>query len=79
MIKYITCQIDSTVLLKRFAEIRELSKATSAPYNFVYKWFTTTFPTYDEFPEFDEKGNIIPMYDLAAAGITSEEENRTAA
>ncbi len=79
MIKYITCQKDSTVLLKRFAEIRELSKATSAPYNFVYKWFTITFPTYDELPEFDNKGNIIPQYDLAAAGITSEEDSTPAA
>lgn len=79
MVKYITCQMDSTVLLKRFAEVRELSKATSAPYNFVYRWFITTFPTYDELPEFDEKGDIIPMYDLAAAGITYEEESKSAA
>ena len=79
MVKYITCQIDSTILLKRFTEIRELSKATSAPYNFVYKWFIATFPTYDKLPEFDEKGNIIPMYDLAAAGITSEEDSTPAA
>lgn len=79
MIKYITCQKDSTVLLKRFAEVRELSKSTAAPYNFVYKWFNDTFPNYNELPEFDEKGNIIPMYNLAAAGIISEEESKSAA
>lgn len=79
MIKYITCQKDSTVLLKRFAEVRELSKAASAPYNFVYKWFTSTFPTYDELPEFDDEGNIIPQYDLAAADAILEEVKATAA
>lgn len=73
MIKYITCQKDSTVLLKRFAEVRELSKSTSAPYNFVYKWFNDTFPSYNELPEFDSNGNIIPQYDLAAADLILEE------
>lgn len=73
MIKFITCQKDSTVLLKRFAEIRELSKSTSAPYNFVYKWFNATFPNYDELPEFDSNGNIIPQYDLTAADLILEE------
>ena len=66
-------------VFQKVLEIRELSKATSTPYNFVHKLFTTTFPTYEELPEFDEKGNIIPMYNLAAADITSEEESRTAA
>ena len=69
----ITCQKDSTVLLKRFAEVRELSKSTSAPYNFVYKWFNATFPNYDELPEFDSNGNIIPQYDLTAADLILEE------
>lgn len=73
MIKYITCQKDSTVLLKRFAEVRELSKSTSAPYNFVYKWFNDTFPSYNELPEFDSNGNIIPQYDLATADLILEE------
>lgn len=73
MIKYINCQKDSTVLLKRFAEVRELSKASPSSYNFVYKWFTATFPNYDKLPEFDANGDIIPQYDLAAAGIDLEE------
>lgn len=79
MIKYITCQMDSTVLMKRFTEVRELSKATSAPYNFVYKWFMATFPTYNELPKFDARGNIIPMYDLAAADAILEDVITTAA
>ena len=76
MVKYISCQRDSIILLKRFAEIRELSKSEASPYNFVYNWFSTTFPTYGELPQFDEEGKIIPEYSLAAAGIvTSIEEN----
>lgn len=64
MVKYISCQKDSTVLLKRFAEIRELSKGEPSPYNFVYKWFNETFPTYGHMPQFDKDGNIVPQYNL---------------
>lgn len=73
MVKYIACQKDSTILLKQFAEIRELSKSTPAPYNFVYKWFTSTFPSYDKLPEFDSNGNTIPQYNLRTADPVLEE------
>lgn len=64
MIKYISCQKDSALLLKNFIEVRELSKATPSPYTFVYKWFAATFPNYDKMPAFDSNGNIIPQYNL---------------
>lgn len=79
MVKYIYCQKDSTVLLKRFAEVRELSKSSTAPYNFVYKWFIGTFPSYDELPEFDNQGNIVPKYNIAAADLILEEVKESVA
>lgn len=64
MVKYISCQRDSNILLKRFAEIRELSKGEPSPYNFVCRWFNETFPAYGNMPKFDENGNIVPQYNL---------------
>ena len=78
MLKYIDCQKDSNILLKRFAEVRILSKSFESPYNFVYKWFMETFPTYSELPEFDENGKIIPKYNLPAASPTLEEVSKAA-
>lgn len=79
MVKYISCQPDSIVLLKRFSEVRELSKGTPSPYNFVKNWFEKTFPAYEELPEFDEKGNLIPQYDITAADRILEEVTANAA
>ncbi|NBH62708.1 hypothetical protein D1155_13730 [Anaerotruncus sp. 80] len=79
MVKYISCQPDSTILLKRFAEVRELSKGTSSPYAFVKNWFNATFPAYEELPQFDEKGNLIPQYDLTAADRILREVTANAA
>lgn len=75
MVQYISCQKDSTILLKRFTEVRELSKSKSSPYNFVYKWFIVTFPNYNELPKFDENGEIIPQYNLATADYILKEIN----
>lgn len=71
MEKYIKCQMDATILMKRFVDIKELSKATPSPYYFVSEWFNKTFPTYGDLPKFDNHGNIIPEYDLVAAGIAT--------
>lgn len=79
MVKYISCQPDSTILLKRFAEVRELSKGTSSPYAFVKNWFNATFPAYEELPQFDEKGNLIPQYDITAADRILREVSANAA
>lgn len=79
MVKYISCQPDSTILLKRFAEVRELSKGTTSPYNFVKNWFEKTFPAYEELPKFDEKGNLIPQYDISTADRILKEVTANAA
>ena len=74
MVKYISCQKDSIILLKRFTEIRELSKSDTSPYNFVFNWFSTTFPSYGEMPKFDEEGKIIQEYILTADGTKTTSE-----
>lgn len=77
MVKYISCQPNSTLLLKVFANVRELSKSQPSSYNFVFDWFKDTFPHYNELPQFDDNGDLIPQYDLAAI-IKSNPEAQTA-
>ena len=80
MVKYISCQKDSNILLKRFADIRELSKGETSPYNFVLRWFNETFPAYGSMPIFDDNGNIIPQYNLnSCLNIMVEAGNKNAA
>lgn len=80
MVKYISCQKDANILLKRFAEIRELSKSEPSPYSFVCKWFNETFPTYGNIPKFDDNGDILPQYNLnTPINIIIEATNKEAA
>ena len=59
MVKFLSCQANSAILLKEFAEVREYSKAQENPYQFVREWFFANFPNYQSLPKFDEKGNVI--------------------
>ena len=77
MVKYISCQPDATLLLKIFANVRELSKGKPSSYNSVLKWFKESFPCYYNSPQFDDNGDLIAQYDLAAI-IKSNPEAQTA-
>ena len=46
MVKFLSCQVNSAILLKEFAEVREYSKAQENPYQFVREWFFQSFPNY---------------------------------
>lgn len=59
MVKFLSCQANSAILLKEFAEVREYSKAQENPYQFVREWFFANFPNYQSIPKFDEAGNLI--------------------
>ncbi len=59
MVKFLSCQANSAILLKAFAEVREYSKAQENPYQFVREWFFANFPNYQSLPKFDEAGNLI--------------------
>lgn len=59
MVKFLSCQANSAILLKAFAEVREYSKAQENPYQFVREWFFANFPNYQSIPKFDEAGNLI--------------------
>ena len=59
MVKFLSCQSNSAILLKEFAEVREYSKAQENPYQFVREWFFANFPNYQSLPKFDEAGNLI--------------------
>lgn len=59
MVKFLSCQTNSTILLKEFAEVREYSKAQENPYLYVREWFFKNFPNYQCLPKFDENGKVI--------------------
>ena len=59
MVKFLSCQANSTILLNEFTEIREYAKAQSNPYQFVKEWFLREFPYYDAIPKFDGEGRLI--------------------
>lgn len=59
MVKFLSCQANSAILLKEFAEVREYSKAQENPYQFVREWFFANFPNYQSLPKFDENGKVI--------------------
>ena len=59
MVKFLSCQSNSAILLKEFAEVREYSKAQENPYQFVREWFFANFPNYQRIPKFDENGKLI--------------------
>ena len=59
MVKFLSCQANSAILLKEFAEVREYSKAQENPYQFVREWFFANFPNYQSLPKFDKEGNLI--------------------
>ena len=59
MVKFLSCQTNSSILLKEFAEVREYSKAQQNPYQFVREWFFANFPNYQSIPKFDEAGKLI--------------------
>ena len=59
MVKFLSCQANSAILLKEFAEVREYSKAQENPYQFVREWFFANFPNYQSIPKFDEAGKLI--------------------
>lgn len=59
MVKFLSCQANSAILLKEFAEVREYSKAQENPYQFVREWFFANFPNYQSIPKFDKEGNLI--------------------
>lgn len=79
MVKFLSCQTNSAILLKEFAEVREYSKAQENPYQFVREWFFANFPNYQSIPKFDEEGKLI-MSSVAAENhkIIPMEEQREA-
>ena len=65
MVKFLSCQANSAILLKEFAEVREYSKAQENPYQFVREWFFANFPNYQSIPQFDEAGKLIAPSTIA--------------
>ena len=65
MVKFLSCQTNSSILLKEFAEVREYSKAQENPYQFVREWFFANFPNYQSIPKFDETGKLIAPSTIA--------------
>ena len=59
MVKFLSCQSNSVILLKEFAEVKEYSKAQENSYLYVREWFFKNFPNYQSIPEFDENGKVI--------------------
>ena len=59
MVKFLSCQANSAILLNEFTEVREYSKSQSNPYQFVRDWFLLNFPHYDAIPKFDREGKMV--------------------
>lgn len=59
MSRYIACLADSDNHMKDFEAIRTASKSSNNPYQYVWKWFMSTFPNYANIPEFDEDRKIV--------------------
>lgn len=80
MVKFLSCQANSAVLLKEFTEVREYSKAQENPYQFVREWFFANFPNYQNIPKFDENGKIIATTAIAETRkvIPMEEQKEVA-
>ena len=80
MVKFLSCQANSAILLKEFAEVREYSKAQENPYQFVREWFFANFPNYQSIPKFDEAGKLIAPSATAETTkiITMEEQKEVA-
>ena len=61
MEKYIKVYENADELLEIFYDVREMSKNQKSPYKFVYDWFISQFPKYNEIPKaIDTKFRIIP-------------------
>ena len=56
---YISMLDDAEDMQKEFDSIRESAKSRKDRAQYVNKWFRTTFPRYDEIPEFDEDYRVI--------------------
>ena len=79
MVKFLSCQVNSAILLKVFAEVRELSKGQENPYQFVRGWFHQNFPNYQSIPKFDETGKLIaPSATTEPRKVISMEEQKEA-
>lgn len=80
MVKFLSCQANSSILLKEFAEVREYSKAQENPYQFVREWFFANFPNYQSIPKFDENGKLIaPSATTETRKVISMEEQKEVA
>lgn len=56
---YIAMLDDAEDMQKEFESVRESSKSRKDRTQYVNTWFRTTFPRYDEVPEFDEDYRIV--------------------
>ncbi len=80
MVKFLSCQANSALLLNEFTEVREYSKAQKNPYQFVKEWFLREFPYYDAIPKFDKEGKVIaPSANAEARRVIKMEEPREVA
>ena len=80
MVKFLSCQANSAILLNEFTEVREYSKAQSNPYQFVRDWFLLNFPHYDAIPKFDREGKMIaPSAQAETRKLVSLEETKEVA
>lgn len=51
MENYIKLYENADELLERFSVVKEVAKIQKSKLGFVYNWFVTQFPNYDEMPE----------------------------
>ena len=80
MVKFLSCQVNSALLLNEFTEVREYSKAQKNPYQFVKEWFLREFPYYDAIPKFDKEGKMIaPSANAEARRVIKMEEQKEVA
>ena len=77
MRNFIRCLPDSQKWIGPFEQVMQLAKSQKNPYLYTYEWFSSTFPGYENIPQFDDKGtlvyesNVIPFPAAAAANDTA--------
>ena len=72
MENYIKLYENADELLERFSVVKEVAKIQKSKFGFVYNWFITQFPNYDEMPEIRNGKLYAPV-----VGVPEVEERNT--
>ena len=72
MENYIKLYENADELLERFSVVKEVAKIQKSKLGFVYNWFITQFPNYDEMPEI-RNGKLYAQ----VVGVPEVEERNT--